>query len=57
MDNQQNPATVNVDTSAPENELQESISQVAAHMREAGHVESAHFIDVAALILKGPDKS
>ncbi len=57
MDNQQNPATVNVDASAPENELQESISQVAAHMREAGHVESAHFIDVAALILKGPDKS
>ena len=55
MENQQNPTTVNVDASAPENELQVTISQVAAQMRVAGHVESAHFIDVAALILKGPE--
>ena len=55
MENGQNPATVHVDASVPENELKVTISQVAARMRPAGHVESAHFIDVAALILKGPD--
>ena len=54
MGNQQNPK-ITVDASAPEQELQETITQVAANLREAGHVESAHFIDVAALILKGRD--
>ncbi|MDP6774499.1 MAG: hypothetical protein QGI63_09525 [Rhodospirillales bacterium] len=35
--------------------LREQVAQFATRMRHAGHVESAHFLEVAALALRDPD--
>lgn len=36
----------------PEEALQTTITQIATRLRHTGHAESAHFMDVAALILR-----
>ncbi len=47
------PATLFMfDLNATDDELQLSIGRIAAQLRKAGHVETAHFMDVAALVLQ-----
>ncbi len=54
------PAPIDTEQSAapaipdatPDDLLQLAISQFAKRLRRAGHVESAHFMDVAALALR-----
>ncbi|MFP6749279.1 MAG: hypothetical protein VCD66_16980 [Alphaproteobacteria bacterium] len=41
-----------LDPAASDDDLQEAITQIAEHLRQAGHVETAHFMGVAALVLR-----
>jgi hypothetical protein len=45
---------VTVDTKASDDELQKMFHQIADQLRQTGRVESAHFMDIAALVIEEP---